>query len=81
MQRETARRHETAGGVAENILRRQNIGDELFQVVRRLRLHAGGNFLGKKLKQKIGHHIHAKPRLGSRGASSALSGQMKSSGR
>ena len=64
MQRETARRDETAGGFAENILRGQSVGDELFQVLRRLRLHAGGNFLGKKLKQKIGHKVHAKPHSG-----------------
>jgi hypothetical protein len=35
--------------------RAQNFGDEPFQIFRRLRLHAGGDFLGKKFKKKVWH--------------------------
>ena len=31
----------------------QLAGDELLQILRRLRLHAGGDFLGEQLEQKV----------------------------
>ena len=35
----------------------QRVGDQLFEITRRLALHAGGNFLGTEFKQKIGHQF------------------------
>ena len=54
-ERETARRHERLGAVVDETGVDQPAGHELAQIRRRLRLHAGGNFLGEKLEQQVGH--------------------------
>ena len=57
VQREPARRRETRRALIEQPARDQRVGDEPTQIRRRLRLHAGGDFLGEKFKQKIGHGL------------------------
>ena len=55
-QRQAARRGEGGGvGIGEAALD-QPVGDEPLQVRARLRLHAGGDFLGKEFEQEIGHY-------------------------
>ncbi len=54
-EREPPRRHERFGALVHQPGLDQPVGDELAQIVRRARLHARGDFLGEKLKQKIGH--------------------------
>ena len=57
VQREPARRRETRRALIDEPARDQRVGDEPTQIRRRLRLHAGGDFLGEKFKQKIGHGL------------------------
>ena len=54
-ERETARRHERLGAVVDETGIDQPVGHDLAQILRRPRLHAGGNFLGEKFEQKVGH--------------------------
>ena len=62
---QAARRGEGGGvGVGEAALD-QAVGDEAAQVVGRLPLHAGGDFLGEEFEQEVGH----------RGASGGADGQ------
>ena len=61
MEREAARRREAAAPSKNSLAPAKCVADEPLQIVRRLTLHAGGNFFGEKFEQKIGHHIHAKP--------------------
>ena len=52
---QAARRGEGGGvGIGEAALD-QAVGDEAAQVVGRLRLHAGGDFLGEEFEQEVGH--------------------------
>src|SRR6185436_11839739 len=52
---EAARRHERLGAVVDETGVDQPAGHELAQIRRRLRLHAGRNFLGEKFEQQVGH--------------------------
>ena len=54
-QREPAGGRESLGSLIGEAGLDQPVGDQAAQVLRRLPLHARGNFLGEKLKQKIGH--------------------------
>ena len=54
-ERETARRHECFRAFIDKAFSDQLVGDHLAQVVRRLRLHARGNFFGEQFEEKIGH--------------------------
>ena len=46
--REPARRDEGLRAFIDETAVHQRVGDELFQILRRLPLHAGGNFFGEK---------------------------------
>ena len=48
-------RGEARGAFMGKAARAQGFGDEAAEIIRRLRLHAGGDFLGKKFKKKIWH--------------------------
>ena len=54
-QREPARRGECLGAFIDEAGRHQPVGDDFLQVLGGARLHARGDFLGQKFKQKIGH--------------------------
>ena len=55
-------------GVGEAALD-EAVGDEAAQVVGRLRLHPGGDFLGEEFEQEVGHaRLGSSPSGGSRGA-------------
>ncbi len=54
-QSQPPRRHERLGALVDQPGIDQAVGDELAQIVRRARLHAGGNFLGEQFEQKVGH--------------------------
>ena len=43
------------GALIGEALPDQRIGDDLAQVIRRLLLHAGGDFLGKQFDQQFRH--------------------------
>ena len=55
MQRQAPRRDEALRAFVSKIAVDQRIGDEALQILRRLPLHAGGNFFGKKFDEKVGH--------------------------
>ena len=55
MQRQAARSDEALRAIVKQIALDQRIGDELLQVVRRLPLHAGGDFFAEQFEQKVGH--------------------------
>ncbi len=55
MQRKAPRRDEALRALIEQIALDQRVGDEALQVHRRLPLHAGGDFFGKKFEEKVGH--------------------------
>ena len=59
--REPPRRHERLGALIDEAGIDQPVGDELAQILRRARLHAGGNFLGEQFEQKVGHWASANP--------------------
>ena len=54
-QRQPPRRGEGLGALIDQPGLDQRVGDELPQVLRRLPLHAGGDFLGEQFEQKVGH--------------------------
>ena len=54
-QRQPARRGEGLGAFIDEAGIDQRLGDQLLQVLRRLPLHAGGNFLGEEFEQEIRH--------------------------
>ena len=54
-QRQPPRRHERLGAFVDQPGIDQPVGHQLAQILRRPRLHARRNFLGEKLKQKVGH--------------------------
>ena len=45
----------TRGALMRKAALAQGCDDETAEIFRRSREHAGGNFLGKKLEQKVGH--------------------------
>ena len=61
MQRQAARRDEALRALVEQIALDQRIGDEPLQILRRLPLHAGGDFFAEQFEQKIGHCYAAPP--------------------
>jgi len=58
-EREAARRREGARTLVDQPGIDQPVGDHFFQVLRRLRLHAGGDFLGEQFKQEIRHDFQS----------------------
>ena len=54
-EREPARRRERVRALVDEPGIDQPVGDELLQILRRARLHAGGDFLGEQFEQEIGH--------------------------
>ena len=58
---ETARRHECFRAFIDEPFGHQLVGDHLAQVIRRLRLHARGNFFGEQFEQQIGHETYSPP--------------------
>ncbi len=54
-QREPARRRERLRPLVDEARIDEALGHELAQILRRPRLHAGRDFLGEQLKQKVGH--------------------------
>ena len=54
-ERQPPRRREGLGALIDEAGIDQPVGDELLQVLRRARLHAGGNFFGEQFEQKVGH--------------------------
>ena len=55
MQRKAPRRDEALRALIEQVALDQRIGDEPLQVLRRLPLHAGGDFFAEQFEQKVGH--------------------------
>ena len=55
VQREAARRREGARALVEAAALDQRVGDELLQVLGRLPLHAGGDFLAEQFEKQVGH--------------------------
>ena len=54
-QRQPPRRREGLGALIGQPGGDQPVGDEAAQILRRLPLHARGNFLGEELEKQIGH--------------------------
>ena len=55
MQREAPRGDEALRALVEQIALDQRVGDEPLQILRRLPLHAGGDFFAEQFEQKVGH--------------------------
>ena len=55
MQRQAPRRDEALRALIDEIALNQRVGDEPLQVLRRLPLHAGGDFFAEQFEQKVGH--------------------------
>ena len=55
MQRQAPRRDEALRALVKQIALDQRAGDEALQILRRLPLHAGGDFFAEKFEEKIGH--------------------------
>ena len=55
MQRKPARRRKARGALIKQALGDERIGHELAQILRRLRLHARGDFFGEQFEEKVGH--------------------------
>lgn len=72
MEGEPARRGEGPGALIGQPALDQRIGDELLQVLRRLALHAGGDFLGEEFEQEIRHQLAPPPAVRSQAAPQAL---------
>jgi hypothetical protein len=72
MQGQAPRRRETRRALEGEATQKQGFGDEAFEILRRLRLHAGGNLFGKKFKKKVWHGLFS-----ARGAKSAAGGAGK----
>ena len=62
-ERQPPRRRKGLGAFIDEALGDQLVGDHAAQIVRRLRLHARGNFFGKQFEQKIGHFSTPLPPL------------------
>ena len=54
-ERQAPRRREGLGALIDEPGLDQRIGDELAQILRRLPLHAGGNFFGEEFEEEVGH--------------------------
>jgi hypothetical protein len=54
-ERQPPRRRERLRAFVDQSLGDELVGDHAAQIVRRLRLHARGDFLGKQFEQKIRH--------------------------
>ena len=65
----------TRGALIDEAALDQRVGDELLQILGRLRLHARGDFLGEEFEQKIGHRLRnsAHPHLGGEGLGCGVS--------
>ena len=57
MQGQAARGDEALRALVEEIALDQRIGDQALQVLRRLPLHAGGDFFAEQFKQEVGHRV------------------------
>ena len=55
VQGEAPRRGIGAGAFIDEAALHQRVGDELLQILRRLALHAGGDFFAEQFEQEIGH--------------------------
>ena len=55
MQREAPRGDEALRALVEQIALDQRVGDEPLQILRRLPLHAGGDFFAEQFEQKVRH--------------------------
>ena len=55
MQRKAPRRDEALRAFVEQIALDQRVGDEALQILRRLPLHAGGDFFAEQFEEKVGH--------------------------
>ena len=56
MQGQAARRDESLRALVEQVAVDERVGDEPLQVLRRLPLHAGGDFFAEEFEEKVGHH-------------------------
>ncbi len=63
MQRQPARRREGARAFIDEAAVDQRVGDEPAQILRRLALHARGDFLGEEFEKEIGHSFASQPRV------------------
>ena len=54
-EREPARRREGLGALVDETLGDQRVGDGFAQILGRLALEAGGDFLGEEFEQQVGH--------------------------
>ena len=55
MQRQPARRGESLRAFVSQVAVDQRVGDEPLQILRRLPLHAGGDFFAEQFEEKVGH--------------------------
>ncbi len=55
MQGQAPRRDEALRALVEQIARDQRVGDESLQILRRLPLHAGGDFFAEQFEQEVRH--------------------------
>ena len=55
MQRQAPRRDEALRAFIKQVALDQRVGDEALEILRRLPLHAGGDFFGEKFEEKVGH--------------------------
>ncbi len=55
MQREAPRRDEALRALVKQIALDQRVSDEPLQILRRLPLHAGGDFFAEQFEQKVRH--------------------------
>jgi hypothetical protein len=57
MQGQASRRGKTLRALVEQTALDQSVGDEPLQILRRLPLHAGGDFFAEQFEQKVRHSI------------------------
>ena len=55
MQREAPRGDEALRALVKQIALDKRVGDETFEILRRLPLHAGGDFFAEQFEQKVRH--------------------------
>ena len=63
MQRQTPRRDEALRALVEEVAFDERVGHETLEVVRRLPLHAGGDFFAEEFEEEVGHVSSLEGRL------------------
>ena len=66
MKRQAPRGDEALRALVDEIALDQRVGHEALQVLRRLPLHAGGDFFAEEFKQEVGHQSSLRERPGAK---------------